>query len=826
MWAQHPSVGIIRGVIIGPRGDAVADARLRLNDAQGAVLQETRSDPDGDFRFTTLEPGTYELKVEAAGFQPVQRPDVSVKEGGSVYIELQLMPDASSVADAFRLRDSVEVTATRSTLGTEVSPASSTVVLRNEFERRNIVAVDQALAAVEGVYSYRQRGVPDNEVGIGMRGFSGRGTGQSRVLILQDGQPINNAYTGGVNWTGLPLSEVDRIEVVRGPFSSLYGGNAMGGVVNVITRPIDRRTVEAAAQYGTYGTLNYSGRVGSKVGDRLGLSFGFDSLSTDGYRAQDVLRTATNSTPDGGVPVVGVERFLTRTGTVNYGVGFRGPNTYERYGLRGRAEYAFGSNAFGSFQYQRQSNEYGWGDYQSNLRDAEGRAIDNGRVVFQEGDVWRRITLSPSNFLGFVGGGSSNLYQGQLLLGSSRSGYWRFQGGVNDLPRDWSAGPGATATQAGGPGTETVQANRGAFGNVQWSHNVRSNHNLTVGVDTRFDQASISVFPTTEYLGGGMLSERNTFTQGKATTWAVYGQDQFVVSDRLVLNYGGRYDSWRTYDGQSQPAAGQPTGAFEDRSAGALTGKLAAVLTLRPGSALRANVASAFRNPSVFDLYRDLQLSSGTLLIGNPDLDPERMASWEAGFRQDFGQRVSADAAYYENRISDLIFRSLDLAADPTGFTRRMLNAGRARTRGVELALTARPWRWLTARPTYTYTDAIITRNDLSPGTVGSQIPFVPRHVAAGTLTAALKRLTVTGTARYQSAVFSTDTNTDTTKGVPGAYDEFFETDASVNYQVTRRLTASLAAENLFNRRYFLFYRNPGRMVYVGLRYRWSGGVR
>ncbi|MEQ9055717.1 MAG: hypothetical protein RLO38_13565, partial [Roseovarius confluentis] len=323
--------------------------------------------------------------------------------------------------------------------------------------------------------------------------------------------------------------------MVRGPFSSLYGGNAMGGVVNVITRPIDRRTVEAAAQYGTYGTLNYSGRVGSKVGERLGLSFGFDSLSTDGYRAQDVLRTATASTPDGGIPVVGVERFLTRTGTVNYGVGFRGPNTYERYGLRSRAEYAFGSNAFGSFQYQRQSNEYGWGDYQSNLRDAEGRAIDSGRVVFQEGDVWRRITLSPNNFLGVVGGGSSNLYQGQLLLGSSRSGYWRFQGGVNDLPRDRSGAPGSAATQAGGPGTETLQGNRGAFGNVQWSHDVRSNHTLTVGVDPRFDQASISVFPITQYLGDGTLSARNTFTQGKATTWAVYGQDQFVVSDRLVV---------------------------------------------------------------------------------------------------------------------------------------------------------------------------------------------------------------------------------------------------------------------------------------------------
>ncbi len=54
-----------------------------------------------------------------------------------------------------------------------------------------------------------------------------------------DGQPLNDAYTGGIEWGTLPVSNIERIEVVRGGASALYGGNAMGGVINIITRDPD-----------------------------------------------------------------------------------------------------------------------------------------------------------------------------------------------------------------------------------------------------------------------------------------------------------------------------------------------------------------------------------------------------------------------------------------------------------------------------------------------------------------------------------------------------------------------------------------------------------
>ena len=129
------------------------------------------------------------------------------------------------------VKTTVTVTGTRSPMEIDKSPVSTSVVDRKELEGRNIRQIDQALTQVEGVNAVRTKGPSDNDFGLGLRGFAGRG-GQNRTLILVDGQPVNNSYIGSVAWSTFSVSEMERVEVARGPFSSLYGGNAMGGVVN------------------------------------------------------------------------------------------------------------------------------------------------------------------------------------------------------------------------------------------------------------------------------------------------------------------------------------------------------------------------------------------------------------------------------------------------------------------------------------------------------------------------------------------------------------------------------------------------------------------
>jgi iron complex outermembrane recepter protein len=724
---------------------------------------------------------------------------------------------AAAPPGAPTLNESVIVTATRSAADRDTSPASSGVVTREAIDRRAVTAVDQALAPVEGVYAYRVRGLADNEAGIGMRGFSGRGSGQSRVLVLVDGQPINNGYTGAVNWTALTLADLDRVEVVRGPFSSLYGGSAMGGVVNILTRPIDGRSAELFTQAGGNGTVTAYARGGARLWSRLGLAVSYERQTTDGYPNQEALRTATDSTPAGGIQVTGITRYLTRTGTVNYAVGLRGDNWFDRSGVRARAEYTFGPGSFASFQYVRQATDYGYDRYTSTVRAGDGRALDTGAVVFEEDGRWRRLTLAPSTYLGPDGGSGSHLSQAQWLR-STGQGQWRIQGGLLDVPGDRVGQPGTAATLDGGPGSLTVQASRNLYASGQWSGSLGTRHVITAGADVRQDRATIDVFTASDYRADASDGPRDTFSTGKALTAAAFVQDEIRLHGRVGLTVGARYDHWRTDDATSQASAGLAPVAFAPRSAGAVTGKAALVYRIQPSTVLRTSLGTSFRSPTVFDLYRDLRLSSGQLLLGNPDLDPERLTSWELGVRHDAGSGLSLDVAYYENRIRDLVQRAVDIAGDPTGFTSRNVNAGRALSRGTEVALTWRPTTWLTARPTYTFTDAHIVRNDPAPATVGKQVTFVPRHTAAGTVTATVGRLAVTGTARHQSAVFATDTNTDIVRKVPGAYDRFTEIDLAATYAITRRLQLAMSVENLLDRHYYLFYRSAGRLA--------SGSVR
>jgi len=91
----------------------------------------------------------------------------------------------------------------------------------------------------------------------------------------------------------LPVTEVDRVEVARGPFSSLYGGDAMGGVVNILTRPVDRRQIEVEEQYGTYNAVEYTLRYSERFWKKLGVAASYQRQQYGGYSTNDVFASAT-----------------------------------------------------------------------------------------------------------------------------------------------------------------------------------------------------------------------------------------------------------------------------------------------------------------------------------------------------------------------------------------------------------------------------------------------------------------------------------------------------------------------------------------------------
>jgi iron complex outermembrane receptor protein len=722
-------------------------------------------------------------------------------------------PERSS---PFFLKQSITVTATRGELATEQSPVSVSTTTSDEIAARRVQLLDQALNTAPGLYAFRGKGAQDTNAGVGMRGFAGRGSLQARVLVLVDGQPVNDSYTGQVNWTTLPIEEVDRVEVVRGSFSALYGGNAMGGVVNVLTKPVTTRQAEVYGQLGNQATARYGARLADRFWERLGLSLAYDRMQSGGFPSQFVPSAGTAAA--GGTPVTGAVPALTTSGGQIFLLGRSGDNWWNQHSFRARGDYALSRRTLGYLQFQRQWSGYGYDQYESFLRTASGVPFDSGTASFLWNGSPRRFSVTPASFLNGDGQVTYWLLSGRVHHEFSNGGQIQVGGGHTQSPLNYYSTPGTGATAAGGPGSISDRPYQSWFGNAQYAQRLTPDHRLTVGTDLRQDESRLeesSVPNWARRTESAVISGRS---RGQAFNQGAYAQDQWRVAERLTLTGGARYDYWKTYDGGY--GVGPAATDVNSRSSHSGSAKAAALWRGPAGLAFRGSVGNSFRSPTVYDLYRTWRASSGVTYAANPALEPERLLAVEAGVNRRWANRLELDAAFFQNRTSNLIYRSTDFSVDPAGNYRPVINAGRGRTNGFEASARVPVRQWLYATSSYTWNDAKITENPALPDTVGKRVPFVPAHVASGTLFAFVRNASASVTGRYVSRMFSSDLNTDTTKGVYGAYDPFFSLDAGLSVPVGRHVSVECSGENLLNRIYYSYYPSPGRLVSVRLRVR------
>ena len=257
---------------------------------QGTV-RGTTTNLKGEYRIADLPSGTQTLVVSMVGYQRVTRSDVIVEAGKETVVNVDLRSSPVQF-------DQVVVTASRRPQSLEEVPVSISVMDAAEIRERNALVLDDALRYIPGV----------NMTGfqVNIRGSSGynRGAG-SRVLLLLDGIPFITGDTGELNFETIPVGQVDRIEVVKGASSALYGSNALGGVINVITKEIpERPSTQVRFFAGTYDQPShaawkwtdkqrfYNGQSVShayRSGD-LGVGLFVSRQFDDGYRRNDSRR--------------------------------------------------------------------------------------------------------------------------------------------------------------------------------------------------------------------------------------------------------------------------------------------------------------------------------------------------------------------------------------------------------------------------------------------------------------------------------------------------------------------------------------------------------
>jgi len=706
--------------------------------------------------------------------------------------------------------DEVVVTATRTSATLSDAPAAVTVVNAKSIEAKNASRLGDVLDQVPSLY-LRGGALGQSQGTIGTSGMSLRGIDQTKTLILLDGQPIQDASSGKVNWRVPFVEDIARIEVVPGAFSSLYGSNAIGGVVNIITKQPDKREFTARIKKGWSDASGEDASIyfRDRMDNGLGLVAGLGHQNRDSY-VNDFVVKAPSCPPapapcTPGTPVTGAQAITTREGVPTYLVGDLGTTPWSATNATAKLFYDLNARdkIYAGVNYQETKQGYTqFNTYLTNT--ATGAPVSSGtlgingqRVVLTNYDftLFSFLPLQENTTRYFVG------YDGTVGNG------YLLKADLGKIERTYNftlASP--TATWNSGAGTLSDTPNDGFDGTVQLSFPVGNNHFLVTGLALHKDSVNQQIHALSNWRDPDSKTAMNSGYNGYSTTTSVFVQDEFSTTDALKIYLGGRWDDWETR-GDNFVVAPASSTLYPARSISAFSPKVSAVYKLSEAAILRASFGKSFRAPTNQDLYVTTT-SRGRTTAGDPNLQPERGTTWEVGGEFRFTEDIKATATYYDTRLSDLIYL---MQVNATNSLR--INAGKAKVQGIELSASTKLAKWLELDANYAYIDSKMLENATDPLSVGKRLTDAPRNIVGVGLTVQQGAWSGTLNARYVSHIYWTAQNTDILEGVPGSYDAHTMVNAKLGYAFSKMVKGSVAINNLLDKKAYAYFLLPGRNV-------------
>lgn len=290
----------LSGTVRDTSGAAVQGAGILLRDPEGSETLTT-SNARGDFVISDVHPGEVVLVVRAAGFSPKEE-RLTIAEQDRLPVTVVLLP--ATIVDA------VTVTAARQEPIGALTGAAS-ILNAADLASSPSVMLDDKLKSIPGFSLFRRtssRTSNPTTQGVTMRGLSS--SGASRTLVLVDGVPLNDAFGGWIPWSRIPQTAIERVEILAGATSDMYGTDALSGVIQILTLAPSHFTLRSLADFGSRNTPLASAFVG---GAKSGWS-GFGSIEaqrSDGYIIQAPEQRGPIDTP-------AAARYRTVYGTGRY----------------------------------------------------------------------------------------------------------------------------------------------------------------------------------------------------------------------------------------------------------------------------------------------------------------------------------------------------------------------------------------------------------------------------------------------------------------------------------------------------------------------------
>lgn len=704
----------------------------------------------------------------------------------------------------------------------DLPPATRATVTADEIATKvNALSVEDTLKYAPSLV-IRKRHIGDTFAPIATR-TSGLGA-SARSLIYADGVLLsaliaNNNGNGSPRWNLVSPEEIARVDVLYGPFSAAYPGNAIGTVVDITTRMPERleASVKLTANfqqfdlYDTHRTLPTQ-QYAATLGDRFGALSLFAAFTRTDAQGQPLsvttLSGSANPKDGGGILTTGGFADLNRTGAAIRVLGVGGIEHHVQDTAKFKAALNLGGNA-------RLTYLFGlWTDDTQGTVESYLRSGTTGAVSY--------LSANGSSTSGF----NSAVYlrdarhsaHAVTLEGSTGRFDWHLVGTGYHYDHDLQSGPSAAnalpAAFTGGAGTVQRQDGTGWVtldAKAAWRPRGDSSHVISFGAHADRTTMNTVTYAETNWLDPATQGAATAISRGRTRTLALWAQDQLALGSGVTLTLGARQEWWRAWSGFNQTAAGSVT--QPERRFSGFSPKLSLEWKPSPHWSARASLGQAWRMPTVGELYQATTI--GTQLANpNPGLRPERARSGELAIEHHDGMGT-VRISLFDEVVDDALISQTNLASGiSTAFVQ---NVDRTRARGVELSLERRevlPRIDLSA--SVTYADAITAKDSAFPAAVGKLLPSVPHWKANVVATwRTTDRVSLTAALRMASRNYATLDNSDTVGQTYQGFGSYTVVDLRARFAVTDHFDLAMGVDNVGNDKYFLFHPFPQRSFTV-----------
>ena len=740
---------------------------------------------------------------------------------------------AMSTSVAFATDDQVEeIIIWGSESGRNFTNPSPTSVLNQEDFASINVATTEDVVKFEPSVVIRRRFIGDSNGVVGIRGSNMFQT--SRSMVFADGVPLHyllqSRWNGAPRWTMVSASEIAQAQVLYGPFSAEYSGNAMGGVINIETAIPQQSEFhfdssyysQSFDDYGFDGTVNgYKTFMsyGDKVGDT---SYYFSFNRLDNEAQPQTFRfggsgTSATPTPVSGSLVENDDRSRSRNWFMDTGIVETLTNNYK---FKLGHDFGNWSTLLNVAYEDRHSVNDSANTY---LRDADGNpiyrgdVIDNGRQFsvpanrFSARDLERRSLSTGLRLRGQITDTielEANVNRFTVLRDESRSSFAH--------PDDPEHTLDGQVSDFGDTGWETAE--------VKVYFNDLGVQGLGLVAGTRMEsyELNLDIYDSTNYIAGS----KDTFTSrsgGETEIFATFAQLNWQINEQWDTAFGLRYEEFESSNGyfdNDDPA----TSVFDvtqvpSRSSSETSPKLSVGYQPNYDWSFRYSIAKAYRFPIVEELFSQFE-AYNSISVANPVLAPED------GLHHNLMAERTLENGYirvnyFTETIKDAI-ESQSTILDNSISLRTFIPVDELETSGVEFIVNAQDLFIpnLDIRFNTVYTDSEITKNDPNPSIEGNVYPRMPEWRSNLLATYHLRNnWDIGANVQYASDSFGRIDNSDDEDNVYGAQDGYTRIGFKSTYYLNNGMSLGLGVDNLTDEVAFVAHPWPGRTFYANFSY-------